>query len=623
MANHLFLFGKPLGKPRELPDLEVTGTLPGYKVGIEYEGKLSILNSVGRCKVDIVESDLPPGAYAVVDQIAKKVVVRWPAYQPPTIEETSIVNGDFNTGDLSGWQPTSKWQVAKYDTTGVGLTGWEWDNARAINNYPDHATEYPLGNKAAFYTAPDSIGSLVSISYPVSYGQTITAKSTWDQGPSNKRNNSEYTVLRFSDDNGNPRGSEVLGNVIHDLTNTQLHTSSVSAAVPFGATKMTVILRVERRRYARPVVVDNVKVSGLSYSVGNLDPDKVFSVTLRVTDSLNRVALWSGEIHPYSAEWDGSWDVFTIGPGIYSTEAPSVPCWIPPAGLYFSRGGDYVSGTKKQVLASSNLSSWSYYGGTASQGYSAFRQFAYMENVDRIVSSNGWFPIYSGNGGTTWTDAGSSYWYPKNFLYVPAHGAAYCSGGAGVDTLFRTTTGLSWTSVSAGAAGNSAYAASPAGQMVHLRGNTDFRYSADGVSWSISASSYPFSSSRPAVCWAGDRFIAGGQPLPAVARAWESADGVVWVPSPGAPIGGSGAVVAYVPELGEVVMICGTVDYWVWAVWRHVPGSGVWTQAHTFTATNRTPVDMIYDEHSKQLLLVMAGTTANPSNNFYVSKIQY
>lgn len=271
------------------PILQLVGSLPNYDVGQAYEGRLDILDNIGPCGVEIVweESFLPAGSAAVVDMDNLQVVVTWPAFTPPEEVKTTIVNGDFQAGTLEGWHDLrgGSWGVEVYDQT-------------PNSGHPANPNPFPPepGNLAAYmrgFGRGDHI--LESDRYPVQQGQHIMARSLWDQGPSNKDNNNLFTGLGLY--RGGAFVDMVLGDRIHDRTNKTRHWSTVNHTITGGVDEITVRLIAHRRNGRnRPIIVDNVETSGLTYSVGQDKPDEFYTLTLRLWDSAGRVAYWSGII---------------------------------------------------------------------------------------------------------------------------------------------------------------------------------------------------------------------------------------------------------------------------------------------------------------------------------------
>lgn len=288
------LFERPVGAFTTIPPLQVVGSLASYRAGEPYEGRLDIVGAVGRCHVEIVEEDsyLPPGSYAYVDNFNQQVVLKWPAYRPPAPTDDEIINPSFEEG-LEGWVDLrgNSWGVEVYDDSP--------ESGHPPNNNPPTQ----LGNKAAYMRGAgrgDHI--LESIQYPVEPGQYITARSLWDQGPSNKDNNNLWTALGLYRDG--QFIEEVRGDRIHDRTNRQRHWSEVDHLIQPGIDAVTIRLIAHRRNGRnRVIIVDNVETTGLRYEVGNEGEDELYFVKFKVTDSANRVAYWSGVIEVVVILW--------------------------------------------------------------------------------------------------------------------------------------------------------------------------------------------------------------------------------------------------------------------------------------------------------------------------------
>lgn len=277
------LFERPVAAFATVPDLEITGELPSYTIGESYEGRLDVLNAIGNYISEIVEEEsfLPAGAAVHTDKFNKELVVRWPAYSPPDTVKSSVVNGDFKMGDLTGW----------HDVRG---NGW---SVKEYVNEDSEPVPAPPGNQAAWM---EGVGRgewiLESDQYDVTPTSPIYARSLWDQGPSNKDNNNLWTAIAFY--RNGMFLSEERGDRIHDRTNKRRHYSTLGTVVPAAATHATVRLRAHRRnKRNREIIVDNVETQGFSYSVGTTENISYY-ITVKATDSAGRVAYWTGPIEP-------------------------------------------------------------------------------------------------------------------------------------------------------------------------------------------------------------------------------------------------------------------------------------------------------------------------------------
>lgn len=281
------IFDKPIGfHAGGPPPLQVVGLLPSYEEGVAYEGRLSILNAIGDCTTELLDgTSLPPGATATVDNATKEVVIRWPPYSPPATEKPGIINWNFEEGDLTGWTDLrgGSWDVYVYDR---GTPG-----AKDIPYLPAD------GNRAA---RMEGVGRgehpLESIRYPAVPGEPVMARSLWYQGPSNKDNNNLWTAIVFYGPGG--RELEVRGDRIHDRTNKRRHYSTANAITPSWANEKSVRLIAHRRNSRNRLInVDDVQTQGFTYATGVPDDAVDYRVSLKVTDSANRIAYWSGEVY--------------------------------------------------------------------------------------------------------------------------------------------------------------------------------------------------------------------------------------------------------------------------------------------------------------------------------------
>ena len=281
------IFDKPIGFfDIPYPMLRVVGTLPDYEAGEAYEGRLDILNAIGECTVELLENNLPPGHSVFVDNATKQVVITWPPYSPPTTEKPGIINWDFQNGNLEGWNDKrgNSWSVV----LGTTLRDPWWGSV------PGDLVAVMQGIGRGDHLLESNL-------YPATPGQPVMARSIWDQGPSNKDNNNLWTAIGFYRADGskiepNP-WHQWYGDRIHDRTNKQRHFSTVNAITPPAAAFKTVQLIAHRRNGRnRWIAVDNVQTSGFDYSTGIPSEIDDFYLTVKVTDSANRVAYWSGII---------------------------------------------------------------------------------------------------------------------------------------------------------------------------------------------------------------------------------------------------------------------------------------------------------------------------------------
>lgn len=278
-----------------LPPLLLSGDFPDYTPGVDYEGRIGIVDPIGRCRVRLLAGNLPDGYQLFVDNIAKQVVLRWPASAQEETR-TGFPNGDFEQGQASWTLPT----------------GW------AVETVPYGSNP---NNKALVYRGAGS-GKARSVFFPLSGLPLINFSGLWHQGPSNKDNVDLYTNLLFRNEQGVE--SRVPGSKVGGMSNKFWHTSSGSASPTAGATQVAVELEVFRRNSRdREVMVDNVTWT-LSYPV--TVPQGEYPLSLEVTDSAGRIAVWSGTIYPPRAlvfQWYVSGEVVGTASTFYR-RVPSI-----------------------------------------------------------------------------------------------------------------------------------------------------------------------------------------------------------------------------------------------------------------------------------------------------------
>lgn len=271
MPNHIRLFERPLVVDEVLPALMVTGALPDYTPEAAYEGRLPILNSVGKCTVEVLESTLPPGAFVRVDNVTKEVVVKWAAYTEEVATSSMVPGGDFEDGGTEGW--------------GLG-PGW------SIGTGPDYDAK--TGTYSARFAGVKTKGSdAVSARIPAKVNDYIRVTAQVQQGASAKGNAGGRVSLIYR----NAEGAELLrlwGNLVTSGSNGAWKASIAEGAAPAGTKTVEVVLSAYRNRENHALWMDDVSWNH-KYVLGQNDDDLYF-LRIRVRDSLNREAYWQGYI---------------------------------------------------------------------------------------------------------------------------------------------------------------------------------------------------------------------------------------------------------------------------------------------------------------------------------------
>ncbi|KAK6697301.1 hypothetical protein SNK04_014219 [Fusarium graminearum] len=231
-----------------LPPLFVTGNLPKAPPMVAYEGRLEIHNGIGGCTVRQIDGDrLPPGHRLYVDQAAKQVVLAWPAYQAGA---APIINPGFESGP-TGWDTGAGWVIATENPpTGSWAAG-----------YNNQQGESVISNTARYECFP---------------GQRTTAKC--------KYRNAEGVVVL-----------PVEGNRVMSASKNRVYDSNVVGTAPAGAATVNIAGNGIRFRENKILFVDDFEWDHTVAAVG-LDHEAVFRITLQVSDSAGRSAIWSGVI---------------------------------------------------------------------------------------------------------------------------------------------------------------------------------------------------------------------------------------------------------------------------------------------------------------------------------------
>ncbi|UYA98666.1 hypothetical protein IVIADoCa4_46 [Xanthomonas phage vB_Xar_IVIA-DoCa4] len=275
MANHFRLYERPLMADETEAALTVTGVLEGYTSGEAYESRLQINNSIGRCTVEIVEANLPPGAAVRVDNVTKEVVVKWDAFEVVAEELNAVPNGDFEEGDNGQWYFGNGWSI--------------------------EAGGAETGTYSGVFQNFKGISSIESVRLPYTPGTPIKGQCRFQQGASSKGNLVGRALLIWCDANGNmlPGGEGVSftgGYLIRSGSNGEWKTSTVTGASREAA-MVAIGFNCNRKKQNRLARVDNFTWNH-KYTLGQVGDDTYF-LHIKVTDSLNRVAYWKGNIEEY------------------------------------------------------------------------------------------------------------------------------------------------------------------------------------------------------------------------------------------------------------------------------------------------------------------------------------
>lgn len=272
MANHFRLFSRPLVMDEVEAALSITGALPEYSPGDAFEGSLQVNNAIGRFRVEIMpDSTLPDGAFVRADNIAQELVLKWGAYQIVNpVTSQPVLNGTFEDGDDGAWLNHHRgWKVV--DGRGIGGSrAAEFGAVRGINNYVGVLT--PV-------TDPSRV---IKLEASINHGSASTGELV--VGPFLLWYDANRNLVRWTDPGTYVRGGA--NGDWHDYSYAE--GAAGDAAIKFVAPGLT----ANRTGSPHSCWVDNVRWNH-AYRSGQ-DTMTDYWVHLKVTDSANRVAYWSG-----------------------------------------------------------------------------------------------------------------------------------------------------------------------------------------------------------------------------------------------------------------------------------------------------------------------------------------
>lgn len=278
MANHMLLYSRPLSADDVVTTMTITGDLSNYVLAEAYESRLQVNNGVGRLTLEVVSQSLPAGASVRIDNITDEVVVKWEAFTEVEEPISLVPNGNFEAGDDGSWM---------YGPGGGGQ-GW------SIGTGSDYAT-YDGTHSARFanYKGGSDINLLP---LPAKVNDYIRAKAMVQQGGSSSGKAAASVHLYFLDATFG-RLAHFAGNNVSSGSNGEWKASEVEGAAPAGTAFVQLSISAYRNKQNLPLWVDTVTWDH-KYTMGQDEPEE-YSLTVKVTDSENRVAYWSGTINVF------------------------------------------------------------------------------------------------------------------------------------------------------------------------------------------------------------------------------------------------------------------------------------------------------------------------------------
>lgn len=255
--------------------IRIVGLLSDYELGVAYEGRLQIVNSVGPHHVKQIGGDqLPEGSSIIVDEDTQEIVVAWPPVFaiPGSTNEYLCPIENYNFEGEGGWSFGMGWRITNENPIqGVKSGGYLNQKGEAV-----------LSHNSRFKAVE---------------GKTITASCSVRQGGSSSGNAGASVMLEWRDDQDNLLGRSE-GNRIMSGKSNRVSTSTVRAVPPPNTRTVNIAANGIRKRQNRLVWVDNFKWD-LTYTevIEPINPDESYYLELMVRDSTGREAFWNGTIN--------------------------------------------------------------------------------------------------------------------------------------------------------------------------------------------------------------------------------------------------------------------------------------------------------------------------------------
>ena len=262
--------------PEDLPVLYISGTFKQAVSGSPYEGRLNINNAIGKCSTQLLTGNLPPGYTLTVDNINKQIVLRWPSFTSAT---TQIPNYNFANGDDGSWEMGQGWSIME------GITAPD-------PNDPGNDYQAQFANvngdsmiMSNFY-APVARG--------IALGGIINASVDVQQGASSANKTGAAVRILFYDAVGFQVGGAD-GEVIKSGSDSQWKTSVLQTHIPSNAIYARIGATAYRSSQNRALWVDNFNWDLQQPSAGT-NTQQTIPLSLQVTDSVERTAIWQGSV---------------------------------------------------------------------------------------------------------------------------------------------------------------------------------------------------------------------------------------------------------------------------------------------------------------------------------------
>lgn len=280
MPQHIRIYPPQLA----YPELRVEGSLPLFRAGADYTGRLQIINGIGHCRVQILpDSTVPPETRLTVDSVTHEVVASIPYVEVP--QPIVATNLSFEDGD-TGW------------IKGPGI--------RIVDNEDAHDGVW----SAVFDGTQHGLSQIESETFmPVTKGQRVKASGMFEQDVAGTQDNggrvvvSWYTADKTPSTHADPSEGPgySAGNLISNGTRGNWFKSSLAAESPEdGFARLG--FSVRRLRGSSSSWIDQLTWDAVATFVPEpAQPETDYFLHLRVTDAAGRTADWRGLLFEYAS----------------------------------------------------------------------------------------------------------------------------------------------------------------------------------------------------------------------------------------------------------------------------------------------------------------------------------
>ncbi|AXH72058.1 MAG: tail fiber protein [Podoviridae sp. ctda_1] len=258
--------------------MRISGIPAEYVYLDPYEGRLQVHHNVGSCTVQQVGGDpLPNGHSLSFDSATNEIVIAWPKlyYVDPVtkVYPAEIMDPGFESGSAK--------------------KGWEMGMGWSVNNMNNITGNY----SACFMDFNGSSHILNKARHRVDPGTVINAQSTVRQGASAKYNVGALTTIQYFDKDNNFLHID-RGNLVDDAAKNRVYPSKVKSVAPEGAYTCSIGAEGVRFKENKELFIDDFKWDLIITEViESENPLNEYFVELLVTDSIGRIARWSGRLY--------------------------------------------------------------------------------------------------------------------------------------------------------------------------------------------------------------------------------------------------------------------------------------------------------------------------------------